>query len=248
MVQFMKILIASTLATSALLLSITSNADINLKAYSWQTEYSGDIGQGTNNVSFDNLGFDDGSSTSFSLTFRHPVPVLPNIKLQQTTLDETADGTLSSGQIFEITDIEFDADVTTSLDLSHLDVTLFYSLFAIDIGLTGRNFDTETSVSSDTPPEEASAELDAWVPMVYLGVNADLPLTGLYVDAAINTISYDGNRLQDTQAALGYQLDGALPLTAELGYRAMNLKLEDLDDIEGDFTIDGWFLSLGLTF
>jgi len=84
--------------------------------------------------------------------------------------------------------------------------------------------------------------------MLYAGVNADLPFTGVYIDASLNTISYDGNGLQDLSAAVGYNFGDLLPLTAELGYRKMSLDLEDLDDVEGDFTIDGWFLSLGLAF
>ena len=235
-------LLMMTQATQALPL-----ADIHLKAYHWQTEYSGEIGQGENTASFDDLGFEDEDTSSFSLTLRHSIPVIPNVKIQQTTLDTENSGTLT--ETFEFEDLSFSAseDVTTNLDLSHFDVTAFYSLFYLDIGITGRNFDTESSIVGSTSGS-ATATLDGWLPMFYLGVHADLPFTGLYVDANLNTVSYDGNGLQDLSAALGYKLGNIFPLTAEAGYRKMSLELEDLDGIEGDFTIDGWFLSLGLDF
>ena len=220
--------------------------DIHLKANSWQTEYSGDIGQGDNTVSFADLGFEQEQTTSFSLTLRHSVPLIPNFKIQQTTLDTEAEATLDVGQILELTDITFNDDVQTNLDLSHTDFTIFYSILYFDFGLTGRTFDTESTIEGST--ESATVSLSGTVPMAYLGLDADLPFTGLYINADLNTVSYEGNSLQDLSAALGYKVSDTFPLTAEVGYRKMNLSLEELDDLEGDFSIAGWFFSLGLDF
>jgi len=80
------------LLTGSFLLVSTSQAlpllDVHLKANAWQTQYSGEIGQNNNTVSFDDLGFDKESTSSFSITLRHPVPLIPNIKFQKTALDK----------------------------------------------------------------------------------------------------------------------------------------------------------------
>ena len=219
-------------------------ADIDLKAYYWQTQYSGEISQNDQTATFDDLGLDKENTNSLSLTLRHAVPLVPNVKLQQTTLDTTSNGTIS--QTFEFEGVEFAAseDVTTNLDLSHFDITAFYSFLYFDVGLTGRNFDTVSTISGTSGTGQVT--LNGWIPLLYLGVNADLPFTGVYIDSSLNAISFEGNGLQDFSVAVGYNLGDLFPLTAELGYRSMNLQLDDIDSLAGDFAIDGWFLSLGL--
>jgi len=219
--------------------------DIDLKAAYWQAQYDGEIGQNDQTATFDDLGLNKDNTNSLSLTLRHPVPLIPNAKLQQTALDSNGSGTIS--QPFELKEVEFPegGDVNTNLDLSHLDLTLFYSFLYFDVGLTGRNFDT-VSTFSGNESGTVTATLDGWIPMLYLGLNADLPFTGFYIDGSLNAISYDGNGLQDLSAAVGYETGGIYSFTTELGYRSMTLNLDDLDGIVGDFAIDGWFLSLGL--
>ena len=218
--------------------------DIDLKAAFWQSQYAGEINQDEQTASFEDLGLDDESNNSLSLTVRHAVPLIPNVKLQKTTLDTTSSGTISQTFTFEDVDFSSNEEVTTNLDLSHLDLTAFYSFLYFDVGLTGRNFDTQSTITGNAGT--GTVTLDGWIPMLYLGVNADLPFTGVYIDASLNAITYDGNGLQDLSAAVGYNLGDIFPLTAELGYRSMNFALDDLDGLAGDFTIDGWFLSLGL--
>lgn len=252
--QFLTIPMGLATFLSGLLISQATHAlpgvDIHLKANSWQKEYSGDIGQDDNIVTFDDLGFEKEQTTSFSLTFRHFVPGIPNFKIQQTTLDADAQATLDVGTLFQLTDTEFQGDVTTSLDLSHTDITAFYSFLYFDVGLTGRNFDTESSIegSDGTNIVEETLLITGTIPMLYLGIDVDLPLTGVYINAEMNTVSFDGNSLQDLSAALGYQVNSVFPLTVEAGYRRMSLDLKELDDLKGDFSIDGLFVSLGLAF
>ena len=59
--------------------------DVTVKVGQWQTDYSGDIGQGADIATLEELGFDDESQNTWSVTIDHALPVLPNIKIQNTT-------------------------------------------------------------------------------------------------------------------------------------------------------------------
>ena len=227
--------------------------DFSVTAGQWQPDYSGEIGQNSNTADLDDLGFDDDDHNVITAIFKHPVPFIPNVRLQQTDLDTEASGTLKGTLEIDGTVFSGNETVDTDLDLSHKDITLFYSPInnwvQFDIGLTGRHFDGEIAVVGSATGKQ-SVDFDDWIPMLYVGTRAELPLTGLYVDAHINAIGYDGNRLSDVTAALGYvaKLPGIAGLAAELGYRTFTLDIEDINNFEGDIDIKGLYVKVGIQF
>ncbi|MGH1485231.1 MAG: TIGR04219 family outer membrane beta-barrel protein [Cellvibrionaceae bacterium] len=226
--------------------------DFTVTASQWQTEYSGRVGQGADTASLDDLGFEDENFNVVRAVLRHPIPVIPNLLVQRTDLDTEANGTLTGTFVFDGVTYIATEQVSTTLDLSHTDATLFYSPLSnwvtFDIGLTGRHFNGEASVTGSTAGS-SSIDLDDWIPLVYFNARFELPLTGLYIGGTINTISHDDNTLKDFSAALGYVVDGAVvDLVAELGYRAFTLDVDDINDFEGNIDIDGLYFTLGLKF
>ncbi len=225
--------------------------DFSVSVSQWQPDYSGEIGTDLDTATLDELGFDDDDHNIVTLIFKHPIPGLPNVRIQDTDLSTDANGTLVRDLVIDGVTFSASDDVNTDLDLSHTDVTLFYSPLnnwvKLDLGLTGRRFDGEVEVTSSLASEDAT--LDEWIPMLYAGVRFELPLTGLYADATVNAISYDDNSLTDLTAAIGYTTDGlGVDLFAELGYRSFSLEVDDIDDAEGDLDIDGAYFSVGLKF
>jgi outer membrane protein len=226
--------------------------DFSITASQWQTEYSGKIGQNDNTATLDELGFEDEDFNVIKAVLKHPIPVLPNLLLQRTDLDADASGTLSATLEFDGVTYTATEDVSTSLDLSHTDVTLFYSpldnWIKFDVGLTGRHFTGEASVTGNTAGT-TSIDLDDWIPLIYFNTRFEFPTTGLYLGGTVNTISHDGNTLKDFSVGLGYILDNiGVDLVAELGYRAFTLDVDDVNDFEGNIDIDGLYFTLGLEF
>jgi outer membrane protein len=245
-----------TLLISLLFLSSASYAvplvDFNISASRWQADYSGEVGQGSETATLKELGFDSDDHNTITLVFKHPVPIVPNVRLQRTDLSTDADGTLVRSLTIDNITFTASEDVATKLDLSHTDVTLFYSPLdnwvKFDIGLTGRLFDGEVEVVGSTSGTE-NVKLDEWLPMAYVGARFELPLSGLYLDATLNMISYDGNSLTDFTTALGYTNDGlGVDLFAELGYRSFSLEVDDINDLQGNIDIDGIYFTVGLQF
>lgn len=228
--------------------STTATADFigfEVGAQAWQQSYDGLIQSGTNGVDLDQqLGFDDETNNVFYVLLEHPVPVLPNVLVQHTELDISATSTDTSFT-FDGIDFSLGSPVTTDSDLSHTDITLYYEILdnwvSLDVGLTVRTFEEGVFLSSDVG--NAELDLDITVPLLYAGVEFELPLTGLYVSADANAIAYSGDGFVDYRINIGYE--SSWGLGAELGYRSFTVDYEDSDDNEVvDITIDGAYLGV----
>jgi len=231
------------LAASA---SVSSQADIvgaTAGAYMWKQSWDGDVKAGSDSIDMnDDLGYDDETGKSFYVALEHPVPILPNIRLQSTDLDISEKGTLTKPYTFDGKVYTVGEEVQSTTDLSHIDGTFYYEILDnwvnLDVGLTVRMFDGEVSIKGASG--EGAIEIDAPIPMAYVNARFELPLTGLYASALGNVIAYGDNKVTDMTLALGYEL-GILGL--ELGYRNFDVQLED-DNEEANVTVDGYFLGL----
>lgn len=238
-----RLIALAILAASA---PVATQADIvgaTAGAYMWKQSWDGDVKAGSQSVDMnDDLGYDDETGKSFFVALEHPVPLLPNIRLQRTDLDISERGTLSKPFIFDGKPYALGESVDSTTDLTHTDATLYYEILDnwvnLDIGLTVRAFDGEVSIKGTSG--EGSIEIDAPVPMAYVNARFDLPLTGLYASALGNVISYGDNSISDISLGLGYEF-GVIGI--ELGYRNFDVNLED-DDEEANVTVDGYFLGV----
>ena len=217
----------------------------------WNTEYSGDIGQDGINVEQD-LDLSDKGNNFFYIAIEHPVPLFPNIKLQRTDLETDGDGSIKVASQFN--DVFFEGNVATHIDLSHTDITLYYEILDnwvnLDVGVTARLFDGGGQITGQESltltKVTDSVDIDDGAPMLYVKAQFDLPFTGLSIGADINALGYSGDTLTDYTARVSYLSDivPMLEVGLEVGYRSMQLKLEDIGDLETDFTIEGPYASI----
>ncbi|MEA1081803.1 TIGR04219 family outer membrane beta-barrel protein [Marinobacter qingdaonensis] len=213
----------------------------------WDSELSGKATDNGDVVDVENdLNLDSDSNANASLYFEHPVPVLPNVRLNYTLIEQSGRGEL--GANFGGIDVNTGADVRSDLDLEQLDLTLYYEVLDnwvnLDLGLTARDLDGELIVQQVGGTQASKTEVDAILPMGYVAARFDLPLTGVSVGAEGNFISYSGDSLHDFNAY--GQLDIAV-LQLRAGYRQMSIDYED-DDESLDLDIDGPFISAGVVF
>lgn len=243
-----KILPAAIVALTSFGLHSTASADtlgFRVGGYSWTQEYSGDIQtDGLFDTSIDlndDLGFDDDSGTVLYVALEHPVPLLPNILIQQTEMEIQESTTLSREIVFDGTTYSVSEAIDSDSDLSHTDATLYYEILDnwvnLDIGLTIRQFDGGISLESATEFEEE--ELEEVIPMLYLAARFDLPLTGLYVGASANGISAGDATITDVVVNIGYE--SSFGLGIEAGLRDFAIDYDD-DGDEGDVSVDGAYI------
>ena len=164
----------------------------------------------------------DESSTLFaSATIEHPLPILPNIKVGLSSVDNN---------IFEYTKI----DATAYYEILDNDAV------SIDVGL---------GASAYMDGKYLAQDFDGVLPHVYLDAEVMLPFTGTTAYTDIRYIDYDGNSITDAIVGLRYDVDLiATELAVKAGYRVQSINTIDLDDLSFDIESDGYFIGLHADF
>jgi len=226
---------------------------VEVGASSWQQDYEGRVQDGADSLSLQQtLGYGDASGVGLYFVLEHPIPFLPNVRLQRTELESSASRALDGQVEFDGEVYLVGADVASTLDLSHTDATLYYELLdnivSLDVGLTVRKFDGGVQLSA--AGVSSGEGFDDVVPLMYVGARVDLPLTGLYLAADVNGFSVGDASLVDIEASLGMELgmELGMGLGVKLGYRNFDLDYEDDPDERADIQTTGIFVGAFLSF
>ena len=225
--------------------------DVYAGVQGWDAGLSGDIASGGNDVDVErDLGFSSSSQNVFFVGFEHPVPLVPNARLRFANLSDSAAGTVDKTFTFAGFEFQEDREVRSSYQLDYQDLTIYYTpfdlVFKLDLGLNIRRLDVEMEIRDRDSGDEVSEDATATIPMLHAAARGDLPLTGFYAAGELNAISYDGSRLSDVRAALGWQSD--FLLAVEVGYSQLDFKLDDVSDLDADLSVGGPYLGLSLNF
>lgn len=213
----------------------------------WDAQLSGKAVNKGDAVDVDNdLNLSNDSNVNLTAYIEHPVPVLPNVRVNYTRIQQSGRGNVGV-QGYE--NLVGNTQTQSDLDLKQLDLTLYYELLDnwvnLDAGLTARRVDGELLVRDRSGLQPVSrTRVKGVVPMVYVAARVDLPLTGLSVGADGNGIAYSGNSIYDFNAYGQYDLS---PLQLRVGYRQQAINYEDNDNTL-DIRLGGPFVSAGLTF
>lgn len=214
----------------------------------WGPDFSGTVQSGPEQVDLEQeLGFSEDTYAHAYVSFEHPVPLLPALRLQFTELDHVADGTLNK----EFDGISFTGTTRSELDLSHADLVLYWqpldNVVSLDLGLQVKKLDGELKVSGTTGSgtEESFTEIDEFVPMLYGAIGADLPLTGLGFSTSVAGLRFEDNQLLEVDAKLRYDIR---LVGFEIGWRELRLELDDVSDVIADIAIGGPYAGVSLHF
>ena len=240
------------LAPAMLIASASTQADIiggTVEASVWQAGISGETKSGANTIFLDSdLKFDDDTFFEIAASIELPVPVLPNLKIRHTKLEQTETGQIPN----DYGTVSAGANVRTTLDLTHTDVIAYYEILdnwvSIDIGFDIKVFDGQIDVQDLGSANQSGPGVDVVLPLPYAKAEIELPFTGMAFGAEMAGISYSGSGLYDARARIRQNISLAF---IELGYRVMGIKIDDLgagDAFEVDAKYDGVYLSTGLDF
>ncbi len=258
MIKHTRLLTSLTLGT---LLSATAHSDVvgvYLGGGIWQSSFSGEVGIDEQPASLEELGIDDSQNTYFFAALEHPVPVLPNVRLVLNNISTEGSAVVSRDIIIDDIVIPANAETDSELDLSHTDYTFYWELLdnyvSWDLGLTARAFDGRASISyfreaDDEIPEDLEdaqeEELAETIPMAYTRLQVDLPFSGWFIGGTVNYVGYDGNTVSDLEARIGYLSSGlGLDVGFDLGYRQLQMTVDNDEDMYADLKTDGAFASL----
>lgn len=227
-------------------------AGVCIGAQGWNTSTSGGFADSSSTANFN---FDDETNGAAYIAVEHPVPFLPNLKVNYTGLDTSGVTNLESSFTFDGNLYTAESDVTTNADITSTDIILYYELFdndliSFDLGLNGKYIDGTLIVEDQASNTRGVEEFSGVIPMVYSRVQVGLPFTGLAAYAEGSYLSFDDHTLSDYQIALTYSFieSLAVDMTLQLGYRNVQVDIEDLDDVYADMEYDGAFAGLEIHF
>lgn len=227
-------------------------AGVYIGAQGWNTSTSGGFADSSSTANFN---FDDETNGAAYIAVEHPVPFLPNLKVNYTGLDTAGVTNLETSFTFDGNLYTAESDVLTDAEITSTDIILYYELFdndliSFDVGLNGKVIDGTLLVEDQASNTRGMEEFSGVVPMVYSRVQVGLPFTGLAAYAEGSYLSLDDHTLSDYQIALTYSFieSLAVDMTLQLGYRNVEIDIEDLDDIYADMEYDGAFAGLEIHF
>jgi outer membrane protein len=239
--------LAPSIASADMLLGLYAGAQ------GWNTSTSGSFSDNSSNT--DSFNFDTKANTALYVAFEHPIPLIPNIKLNRTTLNSDGDTNLSSSFTFDGSTYSASSDIYTESDIDTTDIILYYEIFdndlvSFDLGINAKYIDGELYVKDTTSGDDGNASFKGVIPMLYSRAQVGLPFTGLGVYAEGSYLSFDDHKVSDYQVALTYAFveNLAIDMTLQLGYRSVDIDIEDLDDVYADLSYDGVFAGLEVHF
>ena len=201
------------------------------------------------------FNFDSESNGSFYVALEHPIPLVPNIKLINTTLDTSGSTVLSTSFTFDDELFVANNRISNAIDMTMTDFILYYEIFdndlvSFDLGINGKYVDGTLLVSDTQTNQFAEQAFSGVVPMAYSRIAVGLPFTGLGAYAEGSYLSLDDSEVSDFQVAITYSFieSLALDLTLQVGYRDLTVELDDLDDTYSNLSFDGAFAGIEFHF
>jgi outer membrane protein len=248
--------LGSTVLAFGALTSSMVQADTLLGVYAggqmWAMETEGAFATNNDLAKF---SFDDERNSSFYIALEHFVPFIPNAKVIRTSLDTSGGGVLSNDFSFAGQNYAMSADLGTEFTITTTDYILYYEildndLISIDLGINAKNIDGIITVVDRDSGSVSDASFNGFVPMAYSRAEIGLPFTNWSIFAEGNYLSFNDQTISDVQAAIEYRaIDSlALNLSFQLGYRALNIELEDLDSVYSELDFSGVFAGVEFHF
>ena len=206
-----------------------AGGEINLGYYSHAP--SGNLAyKGTSIDLEDDLQFGNEADFFAKAYIEHPIPVLPNIRVAYADFSHAGDGKINNTFTFGNKSFAQGLNVDSTFDLKMYDLTLYYELLdnwvSLDAGVNVKYIDGSVSVKSGSLSEATDFQVP--IPMVYMKARFDVPTTDLTFQVEGDYIGYSGNTLYEVEAGVRYTF--LLGLGVEVGYKAMKIKIDDVDD------------------
>ncbi len=240
------------------ILGASAQADIlrvEMGAGVWNNEFSGTVTSTTlpDPITADVLGYDKESKGYAWLNIKHPVPVLPNLRLEYAAVDFSGTSTAS----FTYKGDTYAVNTKSDLTLDQIDVIMYYNILdntawtTLDIGLDVKVVDLAFNASSlgNTIAEDETLPL----PMAYGRLRFEIPGVDLGIEGNAKYTAYKNSKVTDYAIKADYTLVDVLPVDVglEVGYRFQQFDIDGTDfstETTADFEIDGVFAGATIKF
>lgn len=211
----------------------------------WKADPSGTFRYQGDNVDLNNdLHLKEDNQNYVYAIFEHPIPIIPNVKVSQTTLDYAGSGTMSKN----FGGVTYSGNVSTKMVLDHSDITLYYrfldNIVNFDLGITGKTFDGKVTVSDASTT--STTKVDGTIPMLYASVGFDVPGVDLFIGVEANMLAIDNSSITDVTTKISYTTSYFLGV--EAGVRSLTVELDNQNSNYSNMEFTGAYANVFLHF
>ena len=243
--------IKQLLCLAALSTPLTVHADtlsIAVGAGIWNASPTGSIGKigdPTDVNVKDDLFWSDESQGYLFATLEHPIPIIPNVKLMATKIDQSGSGDAT----FIFDGVLYDGNVSNDFSIETLDLIAYYEILdnvvSIDIGLNIRNLKVDYNIIETTTSTSTTDSMNETIPMLYALVGGS-PIPDLIISGELSYIAYSGSTISDFTAKVAYTTNFFVGF--EAGYRKQKYEFDDVSETDAKLDFDGVFAGAYLKF
>ena len=240
---------------AALSIPFTAHADtlsISAGAGIWNTSPTGSFqkkGDPTAVNIKDDLFWSDETQGYFYATLEHPVPIIPNVRIMATNIEQSGSG--NTAFVFDGT--TYTGNVTNDFSIETVDLIAYYEILdnvvSLDIGLNVRSLKVDYTITGTEPITSTSVttsdSISETIPMLYALVGAS-PIPDLIISGELSYVAYDGSTISDFTAKVAYTTSFFVGL--EAGYRKQQYTFSDVSSTDADLSFDGVFAGAYLKF
>ncbi len=213
----------------------------------WSAQYNGyvtDNGAIQDSINLKNdLNVGKNIQSFFYVYIEQQNSAIPNFRIGKTNIRAKGSNTLIKSLTFNGVSYSINEKVDSQLNLDHLEAALYWKVknsdTRVDIGFTIKDFSGEVALTGELSGS-AQTGLSEIVPLLYLGVETDLPLTALTVGFNASFLKIEQGSLVDV--LLYIRLEPLQYVGIEAGYRDFQINV-DTTEIKTQIKISGLYLN-----
>jgi outer membrane protein len=221
----------------------------------WNHDPNGMINYQGNDVQLNtDLSLKDRNDYNLWLRIEHPIPMLPDIKIQHTPI--RVNDSNSPNRPFMFGEKIFDEAINSELEMDIIDVQLYNHLpflqtasfkgLDVTYGMTFRFLNATAFINEIKSMDSRSRGFSTPMPLLTAGFNI-APLSSFALNGEFQAMSYSGNHWYDITAKLQVSPFSEF-IFMGVGYRYQDFKLDDVQDVTADQTMQGFFGEMGFRF
>ncbi|HIP02602.1 MAG TPA: TIGR04219 family outer membrane beta-barrel protein [Campylobacterales bacterium] len=250
MKKFLSIIAMSTLVSTSLFADF---ARVEIGAGAWMQKASGttsyDAGSGVTGTNV----FDETKNTSpyVWMLIKHPIPVVPNIRLEYTSIHATGKASGAWNGLVA------PANTNSVLDIKEYDIIPYYNILdntfwtTLDLGVDIKVIDATYKIEPNGLFTGYEDSYTAPIPLLYARVRVEIPATNIGLEGDMKYVTTGSSTVYDARIKVDYTFD-ITPIIQpgiEIGYRTQKIKIdEDDENVKTDMDFSGFFAGLMLRF
>jgi len=167
------------------------------------------------------------------LLLKHPVPVLPNIRLEYADISDKG---VVTGSLRGFP-IAAPLNTPATLELTEYDATLYYNILdntmwtTLDLGLDVKMINAKYTAAANGAFTGYEGTESIALPLGYVRARVEIPATGLALEGDVKYVTYNGSTVSDIKVKVDYTFDLNMFVEPgiEVGYRVQKFDLTSDD-------------------